>query len=663
VRKQTKFRLLRVSIILAFAILAMRVWYVQVVMGSYYKQQGDTSKIRLEPVQALRGIIYDRYGHQLVWNFPSWNVVIVPHGIPDSQANRIYAELSNLLGHNPTAAQIARTVYDNRWRAYAPVLIKGEVSPDTAMVIKQLHSQLPGVQANPSSIRHYIQDPQLSESHVIGYARDISPDQYTADRHSYPAEHVGALDQAGQAGIELSMDPYLHGVNSTAEVEVDAGERPVRVLRNALTVPGDSVYLTLDQNLQSQVAGDLSAALNKLGVSRGVAIVENVNTGEILAMVSLPSFDNNWFSGRGNSARINAVLKDPAQPLFDLATAGQYPPGSTYKIITATAALQTHTVDVNTTIMDTGSIRLCSVYDPSSCKVYYGWQASGLGPMNVVSALAHSSDIYMYTVAGGDPNTYPCPPNPCIGATRLASYAREFGLGTPTGIELPNERPGFVPTPAWFDNLKPIPNLKNPGDSWHIGDTYNMAIGQGFNLATPLQMVNVAATIANRGTLYRPRIVERIEGRVVPRRGVLARSQILQPFVPQIVRRNFIDPYNLSLIQEGLHDSVSLPTWQGTSYLVQDPRIDAAGKTGTAEILPHPPHAWWIGYAPFNHPKIAVAVMVPYAGGEGAYAAAPIAHKIFEDYFHLKPILPDKPGDSNWLDDVSATLVGSGGAQ
>ena len=464
-RKKTKFLILRTSIIVAFAILAMRVWYVQVVMGSYYKQQADTSKIRLEPVHALRGIIYDRDGNQLVYNYPSWNVDIVPHGIPSGEATAIYQRLSTLLHGDPPAQAIAKMVHDNRWRAYAPVLIKQNVSPDTAMIIKQLHSQLPGVRADTSSIRHYMQDPQLTLSHFLGYAGEISPRQYAAARRAYPAEHVTALDLVGQAGIELSMDRYLHGVNATQEVEVDAGERPVRVLRKAYTVPGDSIYLTVDRNLQRQVGVDLSAALGKLGVQRGVAIVENVNTGEILAMVSLPSFDDNWFSGRGNPARVRAVLNDPSQPLYDLATAGQYPPGSTYKIVTAAAALQSHTVDASTIVVDSGSIRLCSVYDPTSCRVYFGWKPGGLGAMNVVSALSHSSDIYFYTVAGGDPNTRPCPPNPCVGATRLAAYARQFGLGQTTGIEIPGEQSGWVPTPAWFDALKPTPNLKNPGDA------------------------------------------------------------------------------------------------------------------------------------------------------------------------------------------------------
>lgn len=653
-RKKTKFLLLRITIILTFALLAGRVWYLQVVMGDYYRQQGDTSKLRLEAVPALRGIIYDRSGQQLVWNAPSWNVTIVPHGIPPGRASAIYARLAQLLQNDPTAAEIAGKVQSSQWRPYAPAPIKANVPFDTAMVIKQLHSELPGVRADPSSLRQYRTDVQFSLSHILGYTDAISQDQYLADRRLYPGERFGLTDDVGRTGIELAFDSYLHGINGTEQVEVDAGERPVRVMRRVQSVPGDSIYLTIDWNLQQQVAADLGAALNQLHLRQGVAIVEDVRTGEILSMASLPSYDDNWFSGGISTAHYDSLLHDPADPMNDLAIAGQFPPGSTFKIITATAALQTGVADANRTIDDTGSIKLCSVYVASACQTYFGWNPSGLGNMNVVSALAESSDIYFYTVAGGNPNDGPMP---FVGADRLAHYARLLGLGTPTGIELPGEARGLVPSQTWFDSL-PVGPLKNPGDSWHIGDTYNMAIGQGFNDATPLQMVNLTATIANGGTLYQPHIVQRIVGRTLPRRGVTAYPGTIQPFVPVAIRRNFISPTNLELIQEGMHHSVDWgSSGLGTSFLVTDRRIDAAGKTGTAEVTGHPPHAWWLGYAPYNHPKIAVAVMVPYSGGEGAYVAAPIAHKIFEDYFHLRPTKP------NWLVDVQALLAFPGGAR
>lgn len=648
-RKKTRFLLLRATIIVVFTILAGRIWYVQVVMGNYYRAQADTSKIRLEPVQALRGIVYDRNGLPLVANAPSWNVEIIPHGIPPSQATRIYNRLSQLLNHDPSPAKIAWMVWSNRWRPYAPASIKQRVSDDTAMIIKQLHSQLPGVRAEPSSVRQYALDSQLSLSHILGYTGVITPQQYTLARQMYHGEQYGQIDQAGRDGIELSMDAYLHGINSTDEVEVDAGERPVRVLHHGTTVPGDSVYLTIDSNLQQQVANDLQTALQKLNVRQGVAVVEDVRNGQILALVSLPSYNNNWFSGQISTKHWNTIARDPSHPLNDLATAGEYSPGSTYKVITAAAALQTGAVTADTVVDDTGSIKLGE-------KTFYGWMAGGLGPMNIVSALALSSDIYFYTVAGGNPNLAVNPPH--AGATAVARYAQMLGLGQPTGIELPGEAAGLVPSPAWYNGLK-IGDLRRPSAdySWHIGDTYNTAIGQGFNLATPLQMANVAAAIANGGTLYRPHVVAKIVGRVVPRRGTLRKPEFVQPFVPSVIRQGFISQANLSLIQQGMHRGVNACNFSGgTSYYVCDRRIDAAGKTGTTEIVGHPPHAWWIGYAPFNHPRIAVAVLVPYANSEGAYAAAPIAHKIFEDYFHVAP----KP---NPLDNVQQQLVGNGGAQ
>lgn len=645
-RKKTKFLLLRVSILAAFTILAGRLWYVQVVNGNFYRAQADTSKLRNVPVEALRGIIYDRNGRQLVWNAPSWNVQIVPHGIPRLRAWVIYRNLSRILGGRPTATEIADTVRRYSWRPYEGAPIEQHVSTNIAMVIKQLHYQLPGVRVDPTSVRAYVQDPGIfSLAHIMGYTSSISPSAFQFYKQHYHAEQVDLNDQAGAQGVEASVDPFLHGVNGTQQVEVDAGERPIRVVRRGQAVPGDSVFLTINWKLQQRVAADLRAGLNRLSVTRGVAILEDVNSGQILSMVSLPSYNNNLFSVP-ISQRVYSRLQN-SHALLDLATQGMFPPGSTYKIITAAAALQTGVANVDTTINDTGQIKPCA-----TCQPFHGWKASGLGPVNVVRALAMSSDIYFYTVTGGNPNAYPNLSH--IGGARLAYWARQFGLGQPTGIELP-ESLGFVPTPHWFNSLKPDHIIKNPGDTWSIGYDYNSSIGQGFDLATPLQMVNVAATIANGGTLYQPRIIKSIYGRVLPQRGVLTHPQFVQPFVPTMVRRGFIDPYNIGLIQEGMHQSVTHDWNTGTGYYVYDPRIDAAGKTGTAEATGGA-HAWWVGYAPFNNPKVAVIVMIPNANSEGAYAAAPIAHKVLEDYFHLS-------ANPNWLADVQTNLVGSTASQ
>ncbi|MGH2443399.1 MAG: penicillin-binding transpeptidase domain-containing protein, partial [Chloroflexota bacterium] len=351
-RKRTKFALLRTSILLIFAILAGRVWYVQVVQGKYYKQQADTSKIRVIPVQAPRGIIYDSQGRQLVYNTPSWSVQIVPHGIPYRHASAIYHQLSRLLHGNPSAKAIASIVRSYSWRPYGPAPIKLGISSDTAMIIKQLHYALPGVQVQPSSIRQYVQDAQYSLTHILGYAGDIVPSVLSTYEKTYPAMHVDPTDQAGKTGVELSLDPYLHGINGRQRVEVDAGERPIHVIQPAHTIAGDSVTLTLNWKLQQQVSRDLATGLQHLGLQKGVAILENVRNGQILSMVSLPSYNNNLFSGRIPLKTYNALLHAPGLPLNDLATQGQFPPGSTYKLITATAALQTGVTNASRTIDD-----------------------------------------------------------------------------------------------------------------------------------------------------------------------------------------------------------------------------------------------------------------------------------------------------------------------
>jgi penicillin-binding protein 2 len=647
VKRKTKFLLLRSSIVVLFVVLAGRLWYVQVVEGSYYKQQADTSKIRNVPVEALRGIIYDQYGRQLVRNAPSWQLEIVPHGVPAHSAAEIYRMLSRILGGSPNPAEIAKTVQQNEWHPYVGSPIHARVSEQAAMVIKQLHYELPGIRVEPTGQRNYAADAGDSIAHILGYTTGISTAALHQYKRLYPSLNTDITDQAGASGVEAVLDAYLHGSNGREQVEVDVGERPVRVLRPATTVPGDKVYLTIDWKLQQEISNDLASALAKLRLKEGVAIMEEVNTGRILAMVSFPSFYNNWFA-QNDLKQENAVLKDPSDPLLNLATQGQFPPGSTYKVVTAAAALQTGVANASTTYDDTGSIKLCATF--GGCQTFDGWASGGLGTVNVVSALEKSSDIYFYTVTGGNPNIGKVPH---LGPDLLAKYARLFGLGAPTGIQLP-EQSGLVPDSRWF--------LHNYGVPWSIGDSYNVGIGQGDNLVTPLQMVNVASTIANGGTLYRPQIIDHITGRIVPRTGISAKEHTILPFVPEPVRSGFVSPQNLALIQQGMYESVNAPgQWTGTSWLAQDPRIKLAGKTGTAEVYEKAPHAWWIGYAPFKHPKVAVVVMVPNADSEGAYIGAPIGHKMIEDYFHLQPYLIDRPGDTYWLDDVSQQLVGPGG--
>jgi penicillin-binding protein 2 len=645
-KKRTKFLLLRTSIIAIFVVLAGRLWYVQVVNSSYYKAQADISKIRLLPLTAPRGIIYDRYGRQLVFNAPSWNVDVVPHGVLHGHPYQIYRLLSRVLGGHPSVARIAWIVQQNVFRPYTEALVKRNISAENAMIIKQLHAQLPGVRAEAVGIRNYMEDASNSLGQILGYAGAVSPQEYAAETRQDPLLHLGASDAIGQSGIEAALEPYLHGVNGKAQVEVDAGERPIRVVNPGHTVPGDDVYLTIDQKLQQQVAADLAAALQSQHWNRGVAILEDVHTGRILSMVSLPSYNNNWFSGGISQTHYSALTNDPGHPLSNQATQGEFPPGSIYKVITATAALQTGVADANRVIDDTGEINL------GGGAVFHGWTPPpGLGPVNIVGALQKSSDIYFYTVSGGNPTDPSQAGLPGIGPDRLAYWARQFGLGSTTGIELPGELPGFVPDSA--------SHKKQYGQPWHIGDSYNSGIGQGDDLVTPLQMVSVAATIANGGTYYQPRIVDHVVGRVRPRNGVLRRAQTIEPFVPSPLRRDFISPTNITLVQKGMHASVQ-PFPIGTSQYVVDKRIDAAGKTGTAEtFLPDgtaTTDAWWIGYAPYNNPQVAVCVLVPNADAEGAYAAAPIAHKVLEDYFNL-------PASPNWLADVQKLLVSFGGSQ
>ena len=404
---------------------------------------------------------------------------------------------------------------------------------------------------------------------------------------------------------------------------MDVVGREVWEKGNDPAIAGHNLVMTIDADFQKVVEAALQKALVKAKAKQAVAIALDPRNGDVLAMVSLPSYDNNLFATGISVDDYTTLAQDPLHPLMDQAISAQVPPGSTFKLIPASAALQEHVLDINTRLQTPGVLWVPNKYFPDDLALaqpFYDWYKPGFGSLTIRQGIAESSDVFFYQVAGG---SFPDFDNG-LGEERLAAYSRMFGVGQLTGIDLPGEAKGLVPDPVW--------KRQTIGDIWTIGDTYNMGIGQGYVLATPLQVANYTAIVANGGTLYKPQLVHAIND---------SEGRLMRTVEPQVIRKVAVDPKNLAIVREGMRLGVT----SGTSVNANLAQVNVAAKTGTAEyygakIAGHlPTHAWFTAFAPYDNPQIVVTIFV-YGGGEGSAVAAPAAAEILRAYFKLPPDAP-----------------------
>ncbi|HEY63612.1 MAG TPA: penicillin-binding protein 2 [Caldilineae bacterium] len=637
----------RIVIVAVFLAMIGQLWRLQIEQGTMYRVLADRNRFRQVTVPGPRGVMYDRNGHILVRNRPSFAVAIVPADLPEDEqeAAAVIHRLAELLGapEEPTGAitqlpplgnalprfrlllserEMREHVEKARWgAAYRPIPVATQVDRDLAFQIEEMRHTLPGVHLIIEPIREYIAGPLTA--HILGYMGPIPE----AEAKVYEEKGYNPNDLVGLTGLEYTYESELRGRAGSRFIEVDVFGREIRTVAEIKPpVPGHNLILTIDLALQTAMEAALRKGLEKAGSRSGVAIAMNPKTGEILGMVSLPSYDNNLFARGISVEEYKALLSDPARPLVNHAISGLYPPGSTFKIIPAAAALEEKVITPKTLIHDEGVLWVPNQYfpdDPSQAQPFYCWihkYGRGHGDVNITAALAVSCDVFFYVVAGGYKEFRG------LGEPLLAYYAREFGLGELSGIDLPAENPGLVPDSRW----KRI----TLAESWVTGDTYNMAIGQGFVLATPLQILNATAAVANGGYLYRPQLVYQI---------IDAEGQVVRDFQPQLIRELPISPENLEIVRQGLYGAVHWPG--GTGHRADVPGIEVAGKTGTAEYPGKrdekgnlPTHAWFTAFAPYQDPEIAVVVFIE-GGGEGSEVAAPVAAEILKAYFY-----PSEPG-------------------
>ncbi len=579
--------------LLGFALLLARLWDLQILHGDEMRTLSENNRIRLHRVQATRGTVVDRSGRVLIDSRPSFDAVLVPE-----DAHNVELTIENLaqLLHQSSADMRMLLAQTSTRPPFEEITVKRDLSWDEIVALETHQLDLPGVSLQITSRRSYPLGAKLA--HLLGYVSEASPQDLAAD----PRYHMG--DLVGKVGLEKRWEPYLRGVNGGQQVEVDAVGRKLRVLREVEEAPGNTVKLTVDLDLQE-------AAAQALGDHDGSIVALDPNSGEILALVNRPSFDPNVFVRGVRSDEWHAFLSDKHHPLNNRAIQGQYPPGSTFKIVVATAALEEGVINPFTHIHCGGGLQFGNHY-------FRCWKKGGHGSVNLHEALVQSCDVFFYQVAQR------------LGIDAIARYARAFGLGLPTGIDLEHEKSGTIPDTAWKRQ-----RFKQP---WYAGETLSVGIGQGYVTVTPLQMANAISTLA-AGKRYRPHFVKQVE---------TPQGEVIYLQAPEVTATLKVRETTLLQVREGLRDVVN--TARGTGKNARLDGIEAAGKTGTSQVvkmgkervksaqLPWQlrDHAWFIAYAPVDAPEIAVAALVEHAEGGGGAVAAPIARQVMQKFFALK---------------------------
>jgi penicillin-binding protein 2 len=586
-----------VCVMAAFLILLVRLYYLQIIEGPELVKQSQNNWFRFQGIPPMRGLIFDRDGVLLVDNRPAFDVSIVPREVKNP--HEVIGRLAQLIDVPPEEL-VSRLVEARGVAPFKPVLLKSDVDRDDVAIIEAHQLELPGILITVEPKRHYVEGERAS--HVLGYLGEISPEELKSE--AFADNRVG--DFIGKFGVEKAFEPYFHGKRGNQQVEVNAFGRITRVLETEEAQPGNNIYLTLDIGLQ-RVAESLLA--DKIGT---VAAMDP-SSGRILAMACSPEFNPNAFVEGMTYEAWNGLVSNEFRPMENKAVQGQYPPGSTFKIVAAMAGLEEGVITEDTKLFCPGQYRYGN-------RTFRCWKKGGHGFVNVREALTQSCDVFFYQV--GDR----------LGVDRLAKYAKECGLGSPTGIELDREATGLVPTSGW--------KLRRTGIPWQGGETLSVVIGQGFNLVTPIQMLSLISAVANGGTRYKPLVISRIES---------PDGSLIKTEEPVTLGSLPVSPKRLQLIQKGLFDAVNKPG--GTAWGSRIPGVGMAGKTGTAQVIAMPEdekkaskeneafrlrdHAWFIAYAPAQDPRIAVAVLVEH-GGHGSGAAAPVAKEMVKAYLGIE---------------------------
>ncbi|HEY0832011.1 MAG TPA: penicillin-binding protein 2 [Candidatus Dormibacteraeota bacterium] len=585
--------------VVVIGVLAVKLAQLQVTDGPRLAALAQENTVRHVVLEADRGIIYDRHGAPLVENSPVWNLAIVPAGLPSGAVERAHelAEVARITGVDEQAMASSLFAADQ----YAQVVVKKDLTAAEDLAVSERLPALPGAAIVQRSIRTY-RNP-LVFGHVLGYVGPIDDTQVKRLR----AEGYQADELIGKVGVEDGLESLLRGKDGWADVEVDARGQVHRVLAMQPAVAGDSVYLAIDASLQEATASSLAAGLARDHKTAGASVVVDPVTGEVLALVSIPGYDTTLFTRGISQADYGRLLNDPDRPLLNRAIAGQYAPGSTFKMVTATAGLQEGKITAQTLLN-------CPPYINVSGWIYHNWASYSLGLMNVARALATSCDTFFYQVAA------------MVGDVALARYARAYGFGTAMSIELPGVMPGLVPDRIWKQLSCGVPDLNSDACRWSEGDTITFGIGQSYLLTTPLNQAVYVAALANGGRVLRPTLVHEVRD---------ASAHVVQKQQTEVTGNVPASMDNIQAVREGMRQEINRPYNMNYWFRAAGVPADGGGKTGTAQWggsgLDLPTHAWFVFFAPYVQPELALSVFVE-RGELSEVEAAPIGVDITKFY-------------------------------
>lgn len=591
-RYRTQLLLAAVSVIFVF--LFCRLLFLQVIDGERYTYLSENNRVRLKKVPGTRGMVFDTRGQLMVDSRPSFDLLFVPEDAPDPK--QTLSQLARYLGRNEK--ELVEALQEDKFRApFQEIVLGKDVDWPTVVAVESHQLELPGVTLRTRPRRSYLESGMAA--HLLGYLGEIGPRQLKLQK----AKGYSMGDEIGQFGLERRWEEFLRGQSGGQQVEVDALGRRVRVLHEVEDVPGYNVVLTIDKDVQQ-------TAYEALQGKEGAIVALDVNSGAVLAMVSTPVFDPNVFARGVTAEEWRTLTTDRLHPLNNRAIQGQYPPGSTFKIVLTVAALEEGAVQPDTRLGCSGSMAFGN-------RVFRDWKKEGHGSVDLHRGIVQSCDVYFYQVGQR------------LGVDRIAKYARALGLGEKTGIDLDDEKGGLIPDSEW--------KKRRYGQPWFPGETPSISIGQGYVTVTPLQMANMLATVANGGTLYRPWFVRKVES---------LDGAVIREYRPEEIRTIPLKESTLQNLRTALADVVN--SGEGTGGAAKSQIVQIAGKTGTAQVAEMKgatvksenlaylvrDHAWFVSYAPAEKPEIAVVVLVEH-GGHGGSAAAPMAKKVIEKYMSV----------------------------